>query len=101
MSDAYQRWSERLARYQAAGQTVAAFCAAEEVSESNFDHWRAKLARPTPIPAALIPIQLTSAPVAAGPLELVFPSGLLLRLPGDYSPEQLATLIASVETRSC
>ncbi len=101
MSNAYQRWSERLARYHAADQTVAAFCAAEQVSETNFYQWKAKLARPTPTPVPLVPIHLTAAPVAAGRLELVFPSGLLLRVPSDYSPEQLAALIASVETRSC
>lgn len=104
MSDAHQRWSERLSRYHTTDQTVAAFCAAERVSETNFYHWKAKLERPKPTSAPPIPIQLTAdtvAPGVAGSLELVFPSGLILRLPGDSSPEQLATLIAAVEARSC
>jgi transposase len=97
MSDARQRWTERFARYSQARQTVAAFCAQEGVSVPSFYNWKRKLAELTP----LVPIQLTSSPVPTQPLELVLPSGIRLRFPEQYSPDQLARLIASLEARSC
>ena len=106
MSHARQTWSERFAHFHAADQTVATYCAIEGISKSHFYYWKAKLAEPRLTPTPLVPIQLTATPMApvvaaVGHIELVFPSGLLLRLPHDYAPEQLATLIASVEARSC
>ena len=98
MSDARQRWSERLARYRDSGQTVAAFCADEGVSVPNYYHWKRKLAE-MPRSTPLVPIQLTASSPTA--LELVLPSGTILRLPTDYSPQYLATLLITLEARSC
>jgi hypothetical protein len=95
MSAARQRWVERLARYSASGQTVAEFCSDEGVSTPSFYLWKRKLAEPTP----LVPIQLTPSPDTV--LELVLRSGAILRLPPDYSPHDLATLLATLEARSC
>ena len=36
-------WRERLARHAASGQTVAAFCKDELVTEGQFYRWRARL----------------------------------------------------------
>jgi transposase len=98
MSNARQRWAERLARYHASGQTVTAFCAAEGVSAPSFYSWKRKLAETTR-PTTLVPIQLTASPAAA--IELVLISGTILRLPPSYSPHDLATLLATLEARSC
>lgn len=100
MSDTRQRWAERFARYHVSGQTVAAFCADEGVSTPSFYLWKRKLAGSSPS-APLVPIQLTSPPGLSNTLELVLPSGIRLRLPSDYSPEQLARLISILEARSC
>jgi transposase len=98
MSAARQRWTERFARYRLSKQTVAAFCADEHVWVPSFYLWKRKLAAATQAPL-LLPIQLTALPPAA--IELVLPSGTLLRLPADYSPHQLATLLTTLEARSC
>src|SRR6185437_352991 len=67
-----KRWAERLARFHAGSHNVAAFCAAEGVSESNFYSWRRRLAQPVP-PAivnapAMVPLHITPSP--ATPIEL-------------------------------
>ena len=95
MSEARQFWSERLARYRVSHQTVVAFCEAERVFESNFYRWKAKLARSSPkmVPIQLSPRATVSVPEGDRRLELVLPSGTLLRLPTDFAIERLATLL--------
>jgi transposase len=98
MSAVRQRWVERLARYPHSGQTVTAFCSAEQVSVPSFYSWKRKLADAHP-PAPLVPVQLATPASAA--LELLLPSGTRLRLPADYNPHHLATLLAALEAHAC
>jgi transposase len=49
MSQARQRWTERLDRYRQSGLTVTDFCAEEGVSVPSFYLWKRKLASPTPL----------------------------------------------------
>ena len=97
-------WVERLERFGRTSQTVAQFCAAEGVSVPSFYVWKRTLAgEPTsldPVRPTLVPIRLTPSP-AAPPIEVVFPSGTVLRVPSDYSPQHLATLVHAVEARPC
>jgi hypothetical protein len=39
-----QQWTNRLARFQSCGQTVAKFCQSEAVSVPSFYQWKRKLA---------------------------------------------------------
>ena len=99
-------WVERLDRFRAAGQTVAAFCAAEGVSVPSFYVWKRTLAAsagdvrasPTPAPT-LVPIRLTSTP--ATPIELALPSGTVLRFPADARPEMIVAVLRGLEERPC
>lgn len=100
VSSTQQRWTERLARYRQAQQTVAEFCAAEGVSEANFYHWKRKLADANSVPATLIPIQLTPVPAVVH-LELVLPSGAVLRFPPTSTPQQVAALLHALEVGPC
>jgi transposase len=97
-------WVERLERFGRANQTVAQFCAAEGVSVPSFYVWKRTLASdatsPDPVTPTLVPIRLTPSP-AAPPIEVVFPSGTVLRLPADYSPQHLAALVRALEARPC
>ena len=38
-----QRWSDRLDRFENSNQTIAQFCAVEDVSQSAFYQWKKKL----------------------------------------------------------
>jgi transposase len=100
---ATKRWAERLARFHAGSHTVAAFCAAEGVSESNFYLWRRRLAQPVPPssvnPPAVVPLRITPSP--ATPIELALPSGAVLRFPADTRPELLVVVLRGLEGRPC
>jgi hypothetical protein len=108
-------WVERLERFRRANQTVAQFCAAEGVSEPSFYVWKRTLAHeanaPDPVPPALVPIRLTTSPpdtptgsVGLSPtshVEVVFPSGTVLRFPPETRPEVIAAVVHALEARPC
>ena len=100
---ATKRWAERLARFHSGPHNVAAFCAAEGVSESNFYLWRRRLARPAPPAAvnapAVVPLRITPSP--ATPIELALPSGTVVRFPADARPELIAAVLRGLEGRPC
>ena len=100
---ATKRWVERLERFAAGQHTVASFCAAEGVSESNFYLWRRRLARSASpsvaSPPAVVPIRITSSP--ATPIELALPSGAVLRFPADTRPGLIAAVLQAWEGRPC
>jgi hypothetical protein len=81
-----QRWQQRLERFRASGLTVPAFCDREGIAPASFYAWRRRL-RHDPTPPAtdatrLVPVRLVAAPASA-PVELVLPSGVVLRLSPD------------------
>src|SRR4051794_27979416 len=93
------RWVERLARSRSGRHTVAAFCAAEGVSEANFYLWKRRLARPAAPAATVMPIRLTPSP--ATPIELALLSGAVARLPADLGPEVIVPILRGLEGRPC
>lgn len=102
---ATRRWVERLERFAAGNHTVVAFCAAEGVSESNFYLWRRRLAQPAQSAAVrtptVVPIRVTPPPTRATPIELVLPSGTVVRFPADTQPELLIAVLRGLEERPC
>jgi transposase len=102
---ATRRWVERLKRFASGNQTVAAFCAAERVSLSNFYLWRRRLAQSAPSPAVrvptVVPIHVAPSHRPAAPFELSLSSGATLRFPADVSPEMLVAVLRGLEKRPC
>lgn len=100
---AVQRWVERLERFATRDQTVAAFCAAEGVSQSNFYLWRRRLTTtdlgPTETGPKVVPLRVI--PIPAAPVELTLPSGGVLRFPADARPELIAAVLRGLEGRPC
>ena len=78
--------------------TVAAFCAAEGVSKSNFYLRQRRLAQPAPLPA-IVPIRLTPPPSAVTPIEVALPSGTVIRFPADASPALLVAVLRGLKGR--
>ncbi len=103
-ASADRKWVERLERFAASNQTVAAFCTAEGVSLSNFYLWRRRLAQPTPSPAVdiptVVPIRVTPPPPVT-PIEVALPSGTVVRFPADTRPEVLVAVLHGLEDRRC
>lgn len=80
-----QTWIERLDRFRRADQTVAQFCAEENVSVPSFYQWRRKLASGkeavTPTPAQFVPVKLPpSEPLQpATVMSVELPGGVRVR----------------------
>ena len=97
-----QAWAERLARFANSGQTAAPFCAAEGVSIASLYHWKRRLVPPTPPTPAdaprLLPVRLDSS---ATPLELLLPSGAVLRIGAGADSDTLAALLRLLGVPTC
>jgi hypothetical protein len=72
-------WQDRLVRHQQSGLSAAEFCTREGLSLSAFHSWRRKLRPRTPAePPPLVGLRLLGP---APSVELLLPTGALLRLP--------------------
>ncbi|MEM1228303.1 MAG: hypothetical protein AAGJ40_21645 [Planctomycetota bacterium] len=81
-----QAWIERLERFKQADQTVAQFCATEDVSVPSFYQWRRKL-DPQPetnrqAAPKFLPVELPTRPIEKPATVLSFdlPGGVSVRL---------------------
>jgi hypothetical protein len=93
-----QEWAARLRRFQQNPSSVAAFCRTEGVSSASFYLWKRRLAAEA-TPAAPTFVPLTVAESLPAPVEVTFPSGIVIRLPADE--HALRTLFALAREASC
>jgi hypothetical protein len=97
-----QRWIERLQRFQASHLTVAQFCVAEGVSVPAFYQQRRLLAAESGIVAksapAIVPVRIAQPTPA---IEVVLPSGALIRFSADCDPERVAAVLRAVGAVPC
>jgi hypothetical protein len=97
-----QKWGERIERFRSADLTVAQFCRAEGVSVPAFYQWRRTLAAEAVIESS---DRLTVVPVrVARPtsgVEVVLPSGAVLRFSADCDPQHVAALLRAVGAIPC
>ena len=99
-------WAERLARFPDSGLTPAQFCALEAISLPSFYAWRRRLATEAAAPAdaagdqspPLLPVRL-QPPAPA--VELVLPSGAVLRLPPGCDLAWVRSLVSTLGGASC
>lgn len=99
-----QRWQQRLQRFRHSGLSVADFCAREQISPASFYAWRRRLrdghvTAPTDAPR-LVPVGVVAAPAGA-PLELLLPSGCVLRLSPDCDPAWLRQVLLLLGVVPC
>jgi transposase len=99
-----QRWQHRLDRFRRRGLTVPAFCDREGISPASFYAWRRRLQHdPTP-PATdmprLVPVCLVPRPASAL-VEVLLPSGLVLRLSPDCDLAWLRQLFPLLGVAPC
>jgi hypothetical protein len=97
-----QIWSERFDRFAQTRLSVAAFCEAEGVSTQSYYYWKRKLAS-GPADAEgdlprLLPVHLLGS---ACPVELVLPSGPILRLAPGCDLAFVRSLVAALGDSSC
>jgi len=86
-----------------AGLTVAAFCAAEGVSAPAFYQWKRQLTRRAP-PAdtpTVVPVRLTTPDPTAAVVEVVLPSGALVRFGPTCDPTVITAVIRQLRVAGC
>ena len=77
-------WRRRLARQEASGLTVAAFCRRERVSVSLWKYWQRQIEREAPIAHGTPPLR-PAMPFAA--VEIIPRRSVFLRFPGGMTME--------------
>jgi transposase-like protein len=98
-----QRWRNLLDQWRNSNQTVSAFCQDHGVSEASFYSWRAELARRDQKSASatntptFVPVQV----LAHAPLEVVLPSGVVIRVPLGTDLQLVVQLVAALGTKRC
>jgi transposase-like protein len=94
-------WREAVAGHKKSGLSVRAFCADRGLSEPSFYAWRRELARrgrASRTPAAtFVPVQV----VADSIVEVVLPSGVVVRAPLATDAMAVARLVAALGSPSC
>jgi hypothetical protein len=100
----HRLWQQRLDRFRKSGLAVAHFCEREGISTASFYAWRRRLqADPAPNTAdepRLLPVRLVTSPPSA-PVELLLPSGVVVRLSPDTDPAWLRQLLPLLGVGPC
>jgi transposase len=95
-------WQQRLQRFASAGLSVADFCDQEEISTASFYAWKRRLGPLTlptePATTDFVPVRLVPAAPA---LELLLPSGSVLRIGPDCDPALLRQVLALLGVAAC
>jgi len=120
-----QFWRKTLARWRRSKQGGREFCAAESLKEASFYAWRKELVRRdeeraavavepslggtrragvTRAAPAFVSLQLAPAqmplPAVGSPLELVLPTGHVLRIPPGCDRDTLAAVLAVLHSQA-
>ena len=114
-------WRRTIRQQQRSGLTVRAFCLREGLKEGAFRWWRQALARrdrevaattqadregepieavPTFLPVRLVDLQAIPARPSP-PIEVVLPTGPIVRVPSGFDPRTLDQVLAVLEGRPC
>jgi hypothetical protein len=100
-----QFWRDAIAAWRRSGQSVRAFCDARGVSEATFFARRRELAdqelpsgqaRPAPA-STFVPVHVVPDPT----VEVILPSGVIVRTPVAADPAAVARLVAALGRRPC
>ena len=97
-------WRDLITRWKTSGQSVATFCAARGVSQASFYAWRKRLIAHSKEPIASAPPTPTFAAVRVVPgipVEVVLPTGLVVRVPAGADPAAVARLVAALGGGPC
>ena len=105
-------WRRALADQEESGLSVRQFCQRKKIAEASFYGWRRELAlrdregngseRQAGSAAgheqAFVPLRVTPSPVLAAGLELLHPSGHVIRIPAGFDDETLRRILSILES---
>jgi transposase-like protein len=104
-----QFWRETVAAWQESGQSVRAYCRRQRLQEASFYFWRRTLQErdrhlqerdrqgSATVQAKFVPVRVVPEPL----LEVVLPTGLIVRVPATTEAATVATLVAALRAASC
>ena len=92
-----EQWRERIAAFEASGNTVRQFCKENDIAEHSFYSWRRRLRQNGPVRFALVERSKGHEPSAAETsMELVFPTGERLRIGSGVDVGTLRTVVLAL-----
>ena len=99
-----RRWRDLITRWERSDLTIRDFCSDHRISEPSFYAWRRELATrdraATPATAAIptfVPVRVASPTV----IEVVLPTGVVVRVPIGTDPPTVAQLVAALGAGPC
>lgn len=101
VSSRAEYWRGLLEEFSQSGLTVQAFCTAKGVSVPSYYQWKRKLRGPeVESSQAIVPVRLIASParIVASHVQIVTPSGFVLRVDASVSPESLTQLLRCLES---
>jgi hypothetical protein len=117
----HRQWRDVLRRQKQSGLSIRGFCERESLSEARFHWWRRELARRSSVAShgevkssqrklgkvvrrsaavTLLPLEV-SAVSGASAIEIVLPSGVLLRIRAGTDTQLLREVLAALQPRPC
>jgi transposase len=101
-----QFWRDTINAWKSSGQSVRAFCAARGLTEATFYARRRELAHREPpttsgTPSGCSPTFVAVRVVPDPTVEVVLPTGLVLRVPAGADPAAVARLVAALGGQPC
>ena len=98
-------WRGILAEQADSGLSAAAFCRERSIPQWKFFSWKKRLAAKKELsaspPPAFQEVRVSPGEETATPAELVFPSGLVLRIPPGFDDARLRLLIETIGAARC
>jgi len=110
-------WRRTIRDQQRSGLSVRDFCHRQGLKDWTFRWWRQELARRdqassvttsgerTEAAPVFLPVQVvdleTVSPPPAPPIEIVLPTGLIVRAPSGFDPRTLGHVLAVLEGHPC
>ena len=97
-----ERWRAIFATWRSSGLSVAAFCRSRALNTSSFYRWRNIFdgldRTPESRPAqSFVPVRVVPDPI----VEVIFPTGLQLRVPLAADAGQVARLVHALGAHAC
>ena len=88
---------EHLSNFEKSGLTVDSYCTKADIATSTFWYWRKKYGSEFPAKPLVPFLRLPTAPITGASLfEIIFANNTRLKVPFDFDPDSLKTLIAVV-----
>jgi hypothetical protein len=101
-----QFWRDTITAWKASGQSVRAFCAARGLNEGTFYAQRRELADRVPpttsdTPSGPPPTFAAVRVIPDPTVEVVLPTGVVLRVPARADPAAVARLVVALGRQPC